>query len=198
MAIAVVSLKTPEIDSYAVYTTETNRLYCQKHNLQYFCYGHTLDNTKTPHWSKLLALKNHIMDYDWLMWIDADAAFANHTTTIESIIENHSAMILMSKGRLYGWNSGVFLLRGGQESESWLDFVFGLHGTISGPFYEQDAVVHSFGLPLYKDKVIEVPKRLINVSIKDYTAGDFIVHAHGTDNKKRESFFKSLRQSLPS
>lgn len=198
MAIAVVSLKTPEIDRYAKYTTEINRLYCQKHNLHYFCYDHTLDITKTPHWSKLLALKNHIMDYDWLMWIDADAAFANHTTTIESIVANHSAMILMSKGRCDGWNSGVFLLRGGQESAEWLDCVYGLHGIISGKFYEQDAIVHSFGLQQYKDRVIELPRKLINVHIDEYVHGDFIAHAPGTDNKKRESFFKSLRQSLPS
>lgn len=192
MAIAVVSLKTPEIECYAKYTTEINKRYCQKHGVDYFCYDKSLDKTKTPHWSKLLALKNHVMDYDWLLWVDADAAFANHDTAIDSAITDNSAMILMSKGRLYGWNSGVFFLHGGQESDAWLDFVYGLHGVISGPFYEQDAIVHSFSLPQYKDRVVEVPKNDINTWTKEYREDTFIVHAHGIDDKTRIRFFGNL------
>jgi len=192
MTIAVVSLKTPEIECYAMYTTEINRRYCQKHGVDYFCYDESLDKTKTPHWSKLLALKNHVMDYDWLLWVDADAAFANHSLGIQAAITDDDAMILMSKGRLYGWNSGVFLLHGGQESMDWLELVYGLHSVTNGRFYEQDAIVYSFGLTQYKDRVIEVPKNNINTGIKEYREDTFIVHAHGIDDKTRTRFFGNL------
>ena len=68
------------------------------------------------------------MDFDWLLWIDADAAIVNHEKTIEPLVEGVDKMILIGKD-INGWNSGVFYFEGGQESKDWLEFVFSRHNS---------------------------------------------------------------------
>ena len=46
----------------------------------------------------------------------------NHRATGEGV----DKMILIGKD-INGWNSGVFILKGGQESKDWLEFVFNRH-----------------------------------------------------------------------
>lgn len=47
-----------------------------------------------PTWIKIDMLRRHIDNYDYLVWIDADAVFVNKEVTIESFIRDNVDLIL--------------------------------------------------------------------------------------------------------
>ena len=200
MKTAIVSMCTRNILPYAQYTITLNRAYSEKHDIPLFYYMDVLETTRHPVWSKLLALRNHVMDFDWLLWIDADAAIVNHEKTIEPLVDGVDKMILIGKD-INGWNAGVFILKGGQESKDWLEFVFRQTQFIKSKYKEQDAMSWSFTLPQYQDRVMEINRKLINAywtqkHVDYYTDGDFILHTPGTSDTDRIAIFKPFVDKL--
>jgi hypothetical protein len=109
-------------------------------------------------------------------------------------------MILIGKD-INGWNAGVFILKGGQESKDWLEFVFRQTQFIKSKYKEQDAMSWSFTLPQYKDRVLEINRKLINAywtrnHVDYYTDGDFILHTPGTPDTDRIAIFKPFVDKL--
>jgi mannan polymerase II complex MNN10 subunit len=125
MNIAVISIQTPEIYSYSKYTSVINKSYCDKYGYKYIQYNYSLDDSRPIPWSKIIAIQNHIKDFDWIYWIDADAVFFNHDIKIEDHI-NEQYNLIISKACSEEWantyykedaeflniNTGSFLLKG--------------------------------------------------------------------------------------
>jgi len=123
MKILVLTLATSNITNYSKYTHAINRQYCKKHSYDFISYDRHLDPSRHPAWSKIKAIHNHIDDYDWIMWIDADAIFLNHNKRIEPLLDDGYNIIISKTFDLI--NSGVFLIKGNNEwSKSFLDDVY--------------------------------------------------------------------------
>jgi len=84
--IAVVSLYTPEIKSYALESEHNIREYCELQGYTFYVYREHLDKTSHPNWSKSRALLNHIDDHDYVIWMDSDTLIFDQNKKFESII----------------------------------------------------------------------------------------------------------------
>jgi hypothetical protein len=89
MKIAVVQLWTSDISEYAVKNSQSTIDYCSKHGYDYHCYNKSLDETRPPAWSKILAIKEQLNNYDWVLWLDSDARIMNFDKKIEDLIDNN-------------------------------------------------------------------------------------------------------------
>ena len=57
-------------------------------NQEACCYNYTLDQYRAASWGKLVSLKYALtLGYDYLVYIDSDCVFVDHSTSIENFIE---------------------------------------------------------------------------------------------------------------
>lgn len=84
--IAIVSLYTPEIESYAIYSELNIREYCEKQGYTFYVYRDSLDKSSHGNWSKAKALLNHIDDHEEIIWMDSDVVIYNPEKRFEDIL----------------------------------------------------------------------------------------------------------------
>jgi hypothetical protein len=77
------------MEKYGDVTYELNKRYCNK-------YGYTLIRSnkrnyldRTPHWERLPLILANINNYDYIMWIDADAYFHVDSPPITNVIKEY-------------------------------------------------------------------------------------------------------------
>ena len=78
MRIAIVTLYTDDIRSYATMSERNKRSYAARHGYDFFAYSRALDESRPPAWSKIPAILAHLPEYDWVFWTDADSSSWNH------------------------------------------------------------------------------------------------------------------------
>ena len=112
--IGIVSLYTPEISDYAIYSEDNIRSYCTNNNYTFHVYRHSLDKNSNPNWSKAQALLNHINDHDYLIWMDSDTLVFNPEKKFEDIISKCSRKFIIATkdiGEKSMLNSGVLIFK---------------------------------------------------------------------------------------
>eukprot|EP00933_Yihiella_yeosuensis_P013178 TRINITY_DN12333_c2_g1_i1.p1 TRINITY_DN12333_c2_g1~~TRINITY_DN12333_c2_g1_i1.p1 ORF type:complete len:477 (+),score=59.69 TRINITY_DN12333_c2_g1_i1:73-1431(+) len=94
-------------------------------------HGYTLLHVETPYvtqahpWmNKLIAVQQHLKDFDWLFWVDCDLFFMNPTKTVDALIQaaydrNPEASLLIAEDGMM-LNSGAFLLRNNEWGADFL------------------------------------------------------------------------------
>jgi hypothetical protein len=122
MKICVVMYYDAAIKEYGDINYNINKMYCAKYNIPIF-----LSNTRTyanrpPAWEKLPLVLKYITQYDYVIWIDADAHFYNEAPNIADFINAHKGHnIIFSKDfGNKGINSGVFIVK---NSKYCIDFL---------------------------------------------------------------------------
>ena len=117
-----------QIKEYADINYKINKLYCDK-------YGYTLIKSnirkypeRKPHWERFPLILENFNNFDYLIWIDADAHFYIDSPPITNIINTYlDKLFIFSedglvkqvfKGEL---NSGVFIVKSCEESKLFLN-----------------------------------------------------------------------------
>ena len=99
--ICIIMLNSPNIANYAHMATIINKLYADKYNYDFIVercplkedlnkdYMWDGKNEYIFVWSKPSLIKKHLINYDYIFFIDSDAIFVNHEKTIDSFIDEH-------------------------------------------------------------------------------------------------------------
>ena len=190
--IAIVTLYTPDIE-YAYITTEYNNRYAKKHGYCFVEYCGSLDKTRKPHWSKILAITANLVHFDWVWWLDVDAIVMDHGIKLESIIDENYDFII-GNDPYTKYNSGSMLLRGCKENIEFMNQVYSdtEQAKITNKYGEQPAIIKLIDSQQSpRTKIID--KRIFNSFYGyDYKSGDFVLHLPGKSNKERLSVFKNI------
>lgn len=135
-----------------------------------------------PHsWSKIKIIQNRIKnyDYDYIMWLDADALIANQLFDIARLIQPDYDFFYTTD--INGFNGGSFIVRSCDLIYDALQKAWDMTDYINHIWWEQ--------IPLWKSvnetgcRLCELPKKSINSYPNDFTPGDFILHFPGVPNK---------------
>lgn len=209
MSIGVVTLGTKNINYYTQYTFPINKAYCERHGYTYIQYNDVIDVDRPPSWSKILALKNHINSFDWLMWIDADAIFYNHDIKIEERVdENYDLIISPACGE--NWpdaklpdnaniNFGIFLLRGKSDwSVNFLDNLYRRVERLNHRWWETQALSDLYleNNPTINDRIKIIDQYLLNgyenalYGYHSFKHDQYILHWAGMTEKDRGDMSK--------
>jgi mannan polymerase II complex MNN10 subunit len=104
------------------------RSYVERHGYTFIDASDMLDKNRPPSWSKILAVKKHLSEYDYIFWNDADSVVTNPSTTLESIIYSITGNLdwdhmpdLILTSDVTGVNAGMFFLRNSEWSRQFLD-----------------------------------------------------------------------------
>jgi hypothetical protein len=98
-----------------------NKAYCDKNNIQLFKSNKRRHSNRHPAWERIPLILEHINDYDYIMWIDADAHFYIDSENIINLInDNNNYDFIFSKDISVAINTGCFIVKNTKYS---IDFL---------------------------------------------------------------------------
>lgn len=113
--IAIVTLYTPEVSDFSIFSERSIRMYCEKNNYTLYVYRKKILNDCSANWSKPKAILNHYDEHKEIMWLDSDTIILDMDKKIEDILSRCTPLkrILACEdvGKKSMLNSGAIIFR---------------------------------------------------------------------------------------
>lgn len=190
--IAVVTQNTPNlIHEYFINTRNNHIAYCDKYNYTYYCFYENLAEEvkkgESPKicWSKVIAILNMIKNHDYIMWIDADAIFANQNTSIQDKINiSPDKHFFLSKDpKSWYINSGVMIWKNTDISIDILNKWWNMNHSSYGKGGDQSQLCSLLRNKKYDNYWYHFEERELNCYPTNYKSYDYIIHYMGSKSK---------------
>ncbi len=101
--ICVVMWFDDNIKSYAEINYIINKKYCDKHGYD-IIKSSERRTTLEPHWERIPLMAEQLNDYNYVIWIDADAIFLKNSPPITNVIEKHNDKLFILSGDVNAQN----------------------------------------------------------------------------------------------
>lgn len=212
--IALLDAHNDNYNDIAAISVPNRIKYCKKHGYKFVEYKFTKlqPPNRTPHWGRVMGLKTHLDQYDWIFYCDTDAVILNESIKIEKFIdENYDLIVgpLASEGHL---SSSGMLIKNCEWSRKLFDtwynqtyFInhpyhakpgqdYGATAGNGGMFFEQSALEFLYDTNEEIRKRIKRIKRNAFNSIASsayyYKPGDFLIHFPGVPKQQKIDLMK--------
>lgn len=196
--IAVLTLYSGRAWEWAGRLSDANKAaYCAKHGYTCVSGNDLVDPSRPAAWSKLLAIKHFLPDFDWVFYMDSDTFVMNASVGLEAFLDRRYDFIATNDGN--GFNSGVMLVRNTAWSLQWLQDLWDQDQLVSGkglPFLYEQRAFHAL---LSADPASEaahvkyLPPCAFNSQLRkspwdasQYNDGDFVLHFAGYHGLTKE------------
>jgi hypothetical protein len=129
MKVGLVMFYDDNIKSFGDINSIINKKYCDKYNITFIVSNEKKYNDRHSAWERLPLLIDNISNFDYLMWIDADAFFYIDSKNVIDIIDNNpNHNFIFSKDILHqnlgfsepNINSGFFIIKNSEYSKNFL------------------------------------------------------------------------------
>jgi hypothetical protein len=213
--IAFVYFYTPNIFSYAKHSILNILSYAEKHNYAVIIYDKPFNDDVSMCWNKIVTIMENLKNYEYLVWMDADAIIVNPTIKIESFIEKYPGYdlylcedIIVQKECI---NSGVMIIANTKWTNNlfnnvWTSPIPHLHNDQNVIYYEivKDLYPHSkpnlkfssYCGKISHPKVKILPENAFNTHILNYNQGDFIIHLMGAKEQVRIDIMRQINTKI--
>jgi hypothetical protein len=213
--IAIVYVFTYNIYDYAQHSIKNLTNYANKHNYTLIIYDQLLSPNVSPCWNKVLAILGNLKNYDYVMWIDADAIIYNQDVPITKFTnENNSKELLICYDcakESECINSGVMIVK----NTDWAYNLF--KKTWESPIHhghnDQNVLYNVILSESYPERTFQLkfpeicsddvhPKvgifseNTFNSHITNYLVGDFAIHLMGLDAESRINIMRQINSKL--
>lgn len=120
MKIGLVMFYDNNVKAYGNLNYDINKKYCEKYNLQLIKATNKKYKNRHSAWERLPLLLEHISNFDYLIWIDADAFFYIDSSNITDIIDKNINFIFSKDIGNKNINSGFFIVKNSEYSIEFL------------------------------------------------------------------------------
>jgi hypothetical protein len=124
--------------------------YAQRHGYALDLHTAAAENSRPPAWSKITILRRLVQEHDLVVWIDADAMIVDGRRDIGDELADDRLMALVTHrvGQVSMPNTGVWVLRGGEEAVDLLDQIWEQDDLIHHQWWENAALCRLLGYDL--------------------------------------------------
>lgn len=178
--------------------------------------GCSLYQSYPPYWWKVKMVYDMMInsDYDYLMWIDSDACFHNHTISVESLFQKNKIFIMSKDNPKYTsqFNAGIWMVKNNKigkrfmkswlnkyepsrwyrKNNSWVCKYHFLPCAWSGFYYEQGAGYHLMNSSEYSPYILQLSNKILQGYQKP-TKNSYTIHFAGDDKKYIKSYVKKYQ-----
>jgi hypothetical protein len=118
MKVCIVTFYDNNIKIYGDITSDINKRYCNKYNIDFKVNKNRTYKIRKPNWEKIPTILDYIVYYDYIIWIDADAIFYNDAENIIDIINKHknADFIFSNDFDNININTGFFIIKNSNYS----------------------------------------------------------------------------------
>jgi hypothetical protein len=121
MKVGLVMFYDQNIKNYGNLNAIINSVYCKKYNIDFICSHKRQYESRYAAWERFPLILQHLDNYDYLIWIDADAHFYIDAENICDIIKaNETANIIFSKDIAVSVNTGFFIVKNTEYSKQFI------------------------------------------------------------------------------
>jgi hypothetical protein len=216
--IAIFMYYTPNLlEKWGKYTVDINKTYAKKNGYDFHYFNTPFDPSVTHAWQKIPAfnkLFEHVNGYKYVMYIDTDAIFYDHSIKIEDIISKYDGDVLVcsdeanSAGK-YKVNGGALIIKNTPESIELLQKWWELRNEYKEFAFEQWALSD-----IVENKIDGIDGSIITVApetefnslyyeVQAYAKNTdlpppnrFVLHFMAMDDKTRDHVFSKLYDEL--
>ncbi len=197
MILCILMWYDKKISSYGDINYKINKLYCDKYNIELIRCNKRRHKLRHCAWERIPLILEYINNYDYIMWIDADAHFyIDSKNVIDFINEYNTFNIIFSKDINVTINTGCFIVKNTKYS---IDFLIKwgydkeLYVNNSYPHWWDNGVI----LDIYKDNILDIQNNSVIIDygilqhfcfteLKELKNKPFIFHLAGKSSKFRE------------
>lgn len=208
--LLIIQYYTPNLE-YGKYSEELNRRYCDKFGIDYFCltdksYIDSKVDNRPYMWYKILFLIEKLKEkeYEYVMFLDADAIFVKEDYNIVDLLEHHKEYDLIIN-RDFGpdvvntgsmifkntewsidflervWDKANIISRGRYKSEIWHEqTIMSIFLTINEKDIEKTKILHPDTLNSINDLIYVEGQTLIYHDLSKIRIPEFVKIAKGT------------------
>jgi hypothetical protein len=187
------------IASYGDINYKINKAYCDKHNIELIRCNERRHVNRHPAWERIPLILKYIKDYDYVMWIDADAHFYIDSKNIMDFMNyftnNNNCNFIFSKDISVVINTGCFIVKNTNYSIDFLTkwgYDESLYKNNSYPKWWDNGVI----LDMYKKNILFIKNNSIIIGygilqhfrkneLLKLTNKPFIFHLAGDNSKNR-------------
>lgn len=128
------------------YCVKTSELYAKNHNYDFFICNDVYDNKRECPWYKIKAIQKILVNYDYVLWLDADGFIVNFDKKIEELIFEYmqTCDILCTKDWNSVLNTGVMILKNTPYVHSLLYSVWNNKEEYDAHFHEQASMTQIY------------------------------------------------------
>mmetsp|Transcript_26268 Transcript_26268/g.83967 ORF Transcript_26268/g.83967 Transcript_26268/m.83967 type:complete len:381 (-) Transcript_26268:265-1407(-) len=193
-------------------TIDNKATYAARHGYRLIDASKLISKKRPTSWSKVIAVRRALKDFDWVMWMDADAIFTNPTVRIEDILPPRPEDVdLVITKDWNGYNAGVWLMRNSTWGAEFLDRWWAWGDTITIPVSGTRSGDNDCLKALLKEPGVEGnvwlaeqssfnsyylnhnlflklmlrPWQIMHMMRALWVPGDFIIHLAGINNKMK-------------
>jgi hypothetical protein len=112
--------------------------YARKWAFPYLWCDH-FDESRPPAWSKVLFIKERILEFDYVLWVDADVWASYGAPSPYILFNGPPDKLVFVASDQNGINTGVLGMRGGRRSLGLLNWIWNQTQFIDHEWYEQAA-----------------------------------------------------------
>ena len=199
MRIGVLMFYDENIKDYGDINYKINKKYCEKYNLELIMSNEKKYNNRHSAWERLPLILSHIENYDYLIWIDADAFFYvdDNSNNIVDIINKNLDVNFIFSNNIGNEiiNTGIFIVKNSQYS---IDFINKwaydeeLYKNNSFPYWWENGVF----IDMFNNNILDIQNNQISYEygilqhfkfheLKNFSNKPFIFHLAGTNKEHR-------------
>jgi hypothetical protein len=193
--IGVLDCHNHDYDHIADLTLPLKKKYCSLHGYDFISYTFG-EIGRFPTWGRVLGLKKHLGDCDWILYLDTDTYLTNLEVSIEDYLGDfHVAFGVMpdfNTGKPTHISTSAILMKNSAWSLTFLDLWWkqkkfdsepyhkNLHGSTGGyggKFYEQSAIHFLWDhCDQCRKRIKILPNMWFNSRESNWKPGDFLIH----------------------
>jgi hypothetical protein len=195
MKICVLMFFDENIKEYAEINYKINKLYCEKYGFDIIFENNRHYTNRHPAWERLPLILNNITNYDYVIWIDADAFFYVDSPNIVNLIEKYKDKNIIFSNDKPGSNNintGVLIIKNCEYNVNFIKFwAYDKHYYDNNkyPFWWDQGVL----ITLYNKNISNIKNNSIvldfgilqSFDTNEDSARPFILHCAGKSSKKR-------------
>jgi hypothetical protein len=218
MKIAILDCFDPNYSEIFDLTSRSKTRYCEKIGMDFLAFNFHLQD-RTQHWGRILGMKKHLSDYDYLIYLDTDTIIVDFEFDLRGLITANPDCDLITgplptQGHI-GTNG--MILKNDPWVHDFLDHWYAQDRFVRGPyhgspscgihddggfdappeqwiFYEQSAFHYLYDSDQEaRRRTRLVPRKYMHSVPSTFSRGDFLIHFPGFSKEKKLRLIRSFR-----
>jgi hypothetical protein len=197
--VLAASSGTGNVDQLTEICVPNHREYAALHNYDYLVERAAIDYSRPFPWSKVLCVKKHLPNYDFVFWLDTDCLITNMKINIADLLQGCdmvTSLFLIGPGYSgypYNLHTGCWLVRNTPWSMSFLDEIYDQEDIIQKGDFEEAVITRKYRSSIdYRQKIKVVSLSKLCSPYWQHKEDEFAVHFCRLPHEKKVRYMRNF------